>query len=198
MTQVIVIHGGTTFADYDTYLEYLRTKKLYVDRFTYKPMWKELLQENLGDDFQVLLPSMPNKTNANYNEWRVWFSHVADIITDDCILIGHSLGAIFLVKYLSETPFSKRIKATILVAAPFNDESEEDLTNFKIEAVPDLFSQQAGKVTIFNGYDDPVIKDNEVEQYKKALPNAEFITLSAPDHFVRSAFPELVTKIQEL
>jgi hypothetical protein len=68
MQQIIVIHGGTTFEEYDKYLESLSTKKLNIDRFIYKPMWKELLQDNLGDDFQVLTPSMPNKSNARYSE----------------------------------------------------------------------------------------------------------------------------------
>ena len=198
MKQIIVIHGGTTFANYDDFLQSLSTKTLHVDRFTYKPMWKELLQQNLGSEYQVLLPAMPNKTNARYEEWALYFSHLTDIIEDDVILIGHSLGAIFLAKYLSENDFPRTIKATVLVAAPYNDESDEDLTNFKIESISDKLTNQAGRIVILAGSDDPVIPTSELQKYQEALPNAETHILSAPDHFVRQDFPELITVLKQL
>lgn len=198
MQQIIIIHGGTTFAKYDEYVNSLATKTVYVDRLVYKPMWRELLQEKLGDRYQVLIPSMPNKTNARYSEWKVWFKHLEDVITDDCILIGHSLGAIFLAKYLSENTFSHTIKATILVAAPYNNEEAEDLTDFKLETVSDLFKTQAGRVIFFFGHDDPVISASEIEKYQNDLPGAEYNIISAPDHFMRTDFPELTNLLQKM
>lgn len=198
MIQVIAIHGGTTFTSYDDYLEYLRTKSVSLDRLTYKPMWRELLQQNLGDEYQVLLPAMPNKTNARYAEWKLWFDNLTQVFTDDCILIGHSLGALFLAKYVSENVFPRKIKATILIATPFQDETDEDLTDFKLESISDLFRDQAGKVMLFNGDNDPVISQEDVALYKKYLPQAEFHTLSAPDHFMRVEFPELIETIKNL
>jgi len=198
MKQITIIHGGTTFASYDNYLQNLSTKTVAIDRLVYKPKWKELLQEKLGPEYQVLLPSMPNGTNARYNEWKIWFDSLTSVITDDCILIGHSLGAIFLAKYLSENPFPRAIKATILIAAPHSDEETEDLTDFKLSAVSELFTAQAGRVVLFFGADDPVIAPSEIEKYRKDLPQAEFYVTSAPDHFVRSDFPELTTLLKEL
>ena len=196
MQQVIVIHGGTTFKDYDAYLQSLSQKKLDIGRFIYKPKWKELLQGNLGSEYQVLTPSMPNSTNAQYNEWRLWFDHISSLFTDDCILIGHSLGAIFLVKYLSENTLQVKIKATILVAAPYDDETTEDLTDFKIKDIPHRFTEQAGRLVFFNGLDDPVISRSDLRKYQQQLPTAEFHILPAPDHFVRADFPELVDVVK--
>ncbi|HBO64353.1 TPA: hypothetical protein DD425_00125 [Candidatus Saccharibacteria bacterium] len=196
MQQVIVIHGGTTFKDYDAYLQSLSQKKLDIGRFIYKPKWKELLQDNLGSEYQVLTPSMPNSTNARYNEWKLWFEHISSLFTNDCILIGHSLGAIFLVKYLSENSLQAKIKATILVAAPYDDETTEDLTDFKIKEISRRFTEQAGKVVLFNGLDDPVISRSDLRKYQQQLPTAEFHILPAPDHFVRADFPELVDVVK--
>ena len=198
MQQIIVIHGGTTFQEYDKYLESLSTKKLNIDRFVYKPMWKELLQENLGDNYQVLTPSMPNKTNARYSEWKIWFEHLSSLFTDDCILIGHSLGAIFLAKYLSENNLGVNIKATILIAAPYDDDSNEDLGDFKITSLSNKLSEQAGKLVFFHGMDDPVISFSDFEQYQNQLSSAEFIIQPAPDHFMRVEFPELVSLVKKL
>ena len=198
MQQILVIHGGTTFAQYDEYVKSLSSKTITVDRLTYQPMWKERLQDNLGYAYQVLLPSMPNKTNARYSEWKTYFKNLETILTDDCILIGHSLGAVFLAKYLSENNISYKIKATILIAAPHSDETEEDLTDFKIAVISDLFTKQAGKVTFFFGLDDPVIAQSEIKKYQIEVPSAEFKIIPAPDHFMREDFPELTKLLTEL
>ena len=198
MQQVIVIHGGTTFQDYDTYLKSLSEKTLDIDRFVYTPKWKELLQDNLGSDYQVLLPSMPNSTNARYTEWAAWFTHISSLFSDNCILIGHSLGAAFLAKYLSEDSLPFKVKATILIAAPYDDESTEDLTDFKIATLTPRLAEQAGRLVFFNGQDDPVISMQDLQKYRDQLPSAEFTVLSAPDHFVRADFPELVSLLKRL
>jgi len=198
MQQIVVIHGGTTFQDYDMYLKTLSEKKLDIDRFIYRPMWKELLKDNLGSEYQVLLPSMPNSTNARYDEWKLWFEHLSSLFFDNCILIGHSLGAVFLAKYLSENSLSIKIKATILIAAPYDDESVEDLTNFKIVKLSERLTEQAGRIVFFNGIDDPVISQSDLSKYQNQLPSAEFKILSAPDHFVRADFPELISLLKNL
>ena len=196
--QIIIIHGGTTFKDYQDYVGYLATKQLEISRFLYQPKWKESLQQKLGDDYQVLLPTMPNATNARYSEWKVWFDNLSAIITDDCILIGHSLGGIFLAKYLSEKTFPRRIKATILVAAPHSDETTEDLTDFKLKTTSAGLAKQAGRLVFIFGNDDPVVPLSEMEKYKADVPLAEFRIVSAPDHFVRPEFSELIELIDSL
>lgn len=198
MKQVIVIHGGTTFSDYEDYLQYLRTKPVTIDRMRYQQSWKERLQEELGDEYNVLLPNMPNGTNARYSEWKLWFDNVASVITDGCVLVGHSLGGIFLIKYLSENQFPSKIAATALIAAPYDDESQEDLGDFKFDKVSKLFSSQAGKITFFFGTDDPVIASSEIKKYERDLPTANFRIMSASDHFVRPAFPELIEFIRSI
>lgn len=198
MRQVIAIHGGTTFIQYEDYLEYLRTKLVTVDSLKYVQFWKERLQEDLGSEYEVLSPRMPNGTNARYSEWKIWFDNISSVMTDGCILIGHSMGAIFLAKYLSENQFPRKIKATILVAAPHSDESLEPLGDFKLKKVSEKFISQAGDVTLFFGEDDPVIPTSEIGNYKQDLPNAKFVITSAPDHFMRPAFPEIIEVIKSI
>jgi uncharacterized protein len=198
MKQILVVHGGTTFSSYDKYLNYLRTKKVQPERLIYAPGWKETLQEQIGTDTQVLLPSMPNGTNAQYTEWKLWFDRIAEIAEDGIILVGHSLGGIFLAKYLSENIFPKKIAATILIAAPYDDESEEDLGSFALHSITDTFRHQAGSVTCFYGVDDPVVSIDEMDKYQSQLPKAEFVILPAPDHFARPEFPELIHRLHEL
>lgn len=197
MKQVVVIHGGTTFSTYEKYLTHLSTATVRVERMRYQPKWKERLQQHLGNNYDVLLPSMPNKTNAVYDEWKIYFDRVVSVLSDNCVLVGHSLGAVFLVKYLSENQVPIRIAATILIGAPFSDERAEDLTNFAISTITNLFADQAGNVTFFVGTDDPVIDMVEYERYKTTLPHVQYRLLSAPDHFVREELPELIETIRQ-
>jgi len=198
MKQIIVIHGGTTFKDYDEYLKSLSTKEISIERLEYKHKWKERLAHDLGEEYQVLLPSMPNATNARYDEWKTWFEHISQVIEDDCVLIGHSLGAVFLAKILSEESMPFRIKATVLIAAPYDDESRDDLAGFRITNLTDRLIRQAGRLVFFNGLDDPVISTEDLHKYQTAIPTAEFNIMSAPDHFVREEFPELVTLLKDM
>ena len=198
MQQIIIIHGGTTFHDYDAYLKSLSEKKLDINRFIYKPKWKEQLQSDLGSEYQVLTPSMPNSSNAVYGEWKLWFEHISGLFQDNCILIGHSLGAVFLAKYLSEQTLPVKVKATILVATPYDDESKEDLTDFKIKTLSSRLTRQAGRLVFFNGNDDPVISSADLLKYQTQVPSAEFIILPASDHFVRAEFPELLNLLKNI
>jgi len=142
---------------------------------------------------------MPNKTNARYKEWKLWFERVIPFIKKDVILIGHSLGGIFLAKYLSENTFPVKIKATILVAAPFDDEdSGESLSDFKLPPSLKKFSEQSGKIYLIQSKDDPVVLFGELEKYKQALPEAKTLTFKDREHFNQEAFPELIQLIRTL
>lgn len=198
MQQLLFIHGATTFRSHEAYLKNLQTKSINLDRFAKKITWSARLQQDLGEKYQVLSPSMPNSSNAQYDEWALWFSRIAELLDDDVILVGHSLGAIFLAKYLSEHDFPKRIRATLLVAAPHSDETGEDLGGFKITGNLTKFSKQGGEIIFFHGSDDVVVPLAELEQYKRALPEAETHVLPAPDHFVREEFGEILARIRQL
>ncbi|HRH33232.1 MAG TPA: hypothetical protein PK720_03810, partial [bacterium] len=129
MKQIIVIHGGDAFDSYDDYLAFLQGYE--IDRSIFlKGGWKQNLQKDLGGEYEVLLPVMPNKFNAKYLEWKIWFEKMIPFFESGIILIGHSLGGIFLAKYLAENNFSKKAQALFLVAAPFNDVDTYSLADF--------------------------------------------------------------------
>ena len=66
------------------------------------------LDKVLGGGYEVLIPQMPNSQNARYSEWKILFEKIISILDDEIILIGHSLGGIFLVKYFSENDYAKK------------------------------------------------------------------------------------------
>ena len=112
--QIIIIHGGTTYKSHEEYFLALKGLDIKLDRMKSSKDWKDGLQEKLGEDFTVYIPQMPNKQNAQYEEWKILFEKVVKLLDDYIVLIGHSMGGIFLAKYLSENNIHKKILKTFL------------------------------------------------------------------------------------
>jgi len=193
--QIIIIHGGNSFSSYGNYINYLKDKEIDINYFRSHTDWKGNLQNDLGENFDVLFPSMPNKQNARYKEWKIWFEKIIPVMDKEIIFIGHSLGGIFLSKYLSENIVPKNIRAVILVAAPFNDPS---LDEFTLPKTLRRFSDQVGKIYLIQSKDDPVVPFGEIEKYKKSLPTAIPVVFEDRGHFNMEDFPEIVDLIKKI
>lgn len=195
--QIIVIHGGNAFEKYEEYLDYLRNKETTIEKMRFKD-WKANLGTVLGDEYDVLNPQMPNASNARYAEWKIWFEKLILLFDEDIIFIGHSLGGVFLAKYLSENDYPKKIKATFLVAAPFNTDEEHPLVDFVISNNLERFAKQGGKIFIYQSRDDEVVPFSNSDSYKKALPEAILKVFEDRQHFNQKEFPEIVETIKSI
>jgi len=199
MKQVLIINCGSTFDSDEDYLESLKNKVLSLNKMKLQLDWKNSLQADLGDKYQVLVPRMPNTSNAKYNEWKIWFEKTVAILNDNFILIGHSLGGIFIAKYLSENKIAKKIIATILVAPPHGDIiGGESLGSFNLLNDLKLFGEQASSITIFFSRDDVVVPIEHMAKYQNDLPEAKYIVFDDRGHFNTLEFSELVEEIKSL
>lgn len=196
--QIVVIHGGNTFDTYEEYLDHLKNYELNFDRLKAEG-WKETIDEKLGEGFEVISPEMPNSANAKYSEWKIIFDKLILFLEDTFVFIGHSLGGLFLAKYLSENSFSKKILATYLIAAPYDDkDSEDSLGDFVLPATLEKLEKQGGRIFVYHSEDDPIVPFIDIEKYTKALPKAEKNIFKTKGHFMQEEFPELIESIQHL
>jgi predicted alpha/beta hydrolase family esterase len=188
-----------TLCTYEDYLSYLKGREISIENFKPRKDWKNGLEKELGNGFEVLLPSMPNKANARYEEWKIWFERMMPFLDDRVIFVGHSLGGTFLAKYFSENIFPKKIKAVLLVAAPFDEESgREALVGFSLPLSMEKFIAQAGEIYLFYSRDDPVVSFGELNKYRKVLLNAKTLVFKDKQHFNQEIFPEIVNLIRQL
>ncbi len=196
--QVVVIHGGDTFSTYKKYISFLRNYKLDIKRLRQKG-WKGGLGEKLGRGFEVIAPKMPNAGNARYLEWRIWFKKFLPHTKNGAVLVGHSLGGIFLAKYLSENKFPKKIKGVFLVAAPFDEKDcREPLGTFRLRKSLKRLEKQGGDIFLYYSKDDRVVPFADVGKYIKALPHARTRVFKNRGHFSQEKFPEIVKDIKNL
>jgi len=198
--QIILIHGGNTHKTYEKYLFFLKNQKIDFERYRKaKSDWKKTLGKKLGKKYEVICPDMPNRANAKYAEWKIWFEKFIPHLKSKVVLIGHSLGGIFLAKYLSENKiFRKKIRAVFLVAAPYGSKnSGESLADFVLSRKLNKLSQ-AEKIFIYHSKDDPVVPFADALKYKKTLPQAKITAFKNRGHFNQANFPELIKEVRKL
>lgn len=195
--QILIIHGGNAFEKYEDYLSYLKNKEVSIDKLNFKD-WKRSLGEVLGNEYQVLNPQMPNSQNARYSEWKIWFERLIPILDDTVVFIGHSLGGIFLAKYLSENSYPKKIKAIFLIAAPFNTKDEHPLVDFVLSNDLSSFSKQCENIFLYQSKDDEVVPYSNVLNYQKFIPDAKVRIFENRKHFNQTELFEIVSDIKSL
>jgi hypothetical protein len=197
-TQILYIHGGMTFKNQKDYLYFLKNRKISIEK---KVRWfDDYLDKELGKSFEIIRPRMPLADNSKYVDWKINFERYLPYIRNNVILIGGSLGGIFLAKYLSENKFPKKILSTYLVCPPFDDTCfEEDLVGgFKLKSDLSLIEKNSKNLTLLFSKDDDDVPVSHAEKYRKKLKNPKIIIYKSKNgHFKISKFPEIVKMIRE-
>lgn len=199
--QVLYIHGGDAFSRQEDFLHYLQTVAIRnLPESETKVIWSSTLAEDLGAQYEVFTPTMPNKQNASYVEWSIWFKRHCSFLRDGAILVGWSLGGMFLAKFLAEEEVSFVPGKVFLLAAPCGS-YDDDLGNdcgsfqFKIEVLNRL--RTAGfSLEIWHSTDDFVVPFSAANAYATALPEAKTRFFSDKNHFLVPTLPELLTEIK--
>lgn len=195
--QIFVVHGGMTFKNRKDYLQYLKTREISIEK---RIRWSDdYLDKKLGKDFEIIRPRMPLQDNAKYEEWKITFERYIPKLRSNVILLGASLGGIFLAKYLSENKFSKKIMSTYLVCPPFdNTLSVEDLAGgFRLKSDLSMLEKNSKNLYLLFSKDDDVVPVAHAKKYEKKLKNAKITIFESKNgHFGISEFPEIIKMIK--
>ena len=150
----------------------LKTREILIDK---KVGWSEKhLNDKLGKKFQIIRPRMPLQDNAKYADWKIHFERYFPYLRDNIVLIGESLGGIFLAKYLSENKFPKKILSVYLVCPLFdNSLPGEDLVGgFNLKSNLSLIENNCGNTVLMFSENDDVVPVIHAEKYKRKLGNS--------------------------
>lgn len=196
--QILMIHGGMTFKNKKDYINFLKKRKVSIEK---RIKWGgDYFDKKLGHDFQIIRPRMPLQDNAKYNEWKINFERYIPYLRNGVILVGSSLGGIFLARYLSENKFPKKILSTYLVCPPFdNTHSDEDLVGgFRLKSNLSMIEKNSKNLILMFSKDDTCVPIYHAEKFRKKLKNAKIIIYESKNgHFNVPKFPEIVKMIKE-
>lgn len=200
--QLVIIHGGDFFETRAEYLADMAGAKPEKDRFLFDDSkgWKDNLAAELSaKGWEVFMPTMPNKYDAKYPEWKLWFEKMLPFLQDGVALVGHSLGGIFLARYLSENQIGVRVSALFLVAAPYfvKGTKTANKAGFMVGDLSRL-GAQAEKIFVMHSKDDPVVPFAHAERYCRALSHSVFMPFEGRHHFIGEKFPEIAKLLGKL
>lgn len=184
MKNAVMVHGMPDKEEWDRFNGDLKA-------FGHWMIW--LGEELSHRGIEVVIPSMPLAYDPKYEAWKSVFEQYE--ITPETILIGHSCGAGFLVRWISET---KRQVGQVVLVAPWMDPTKEYTTEMFDDCTidPDMVSRCAACTVIYSIDDDKGVITT-VNKLKACLPQAVFKEYSDKGHFTLEdmkthAFPELL------
>ena len=195
--KILIVHGGETFKNRNDYLNFLKDREISFVKYE---KWSDgYFDKKLGKDFEVIRPRMPLAENAKYEDWKIHFEKFLPYLKGKYILIGNSLGGIFLAQYLSENKLPKKALSVYLIAAPFDDtlEGEDLVGGFKLQSDLSLLEKNTKNLYLLFSEDDDVVPVIHADKYAKKLKNAEIIKYESKNgHFRISEFPEIIKMIK--
>jgi hypothetical protein len=185
MKNAIILHGGPSRE------EYYDPKMPSMSNAHWLP-W--LQGQLLKAEIAAATPEVPHAFDRN---WGVWNREVERFdITPETILVGHSTGAGFFIKYLSIHPDIKVGK--VVLVAPWIDPDRENTKNFfdDFEIDPDLVSRTKG-ITVLYSDDDQKSVLKTVEIIRKQVKGIQYKEFHNYGHFCyenmkTTEFPELL------
>lgn len=195
--QIFLIHGGMTFKNKKDYLRYLKNRTISLEK---KMSWNgDYLDKELGKKFQIIRPRMPLQDDAHYEDWKIYFERHLPYLRRGVILVGWSLGGIFLAKYLSEHTLPKKAVSVYLICPPFDNTvvGEDLVSGFKLKSNLSLLEKNTKNLYLMFSEDDDCVPVSHAEKYRKKLKNADIIIYKSKNgHFQISKFPEIVRMIK--
>lgn len=198
MKQLIIIWWGEAFENEDQFYKFLEKKE--YNPFKIRKKWKTWIAEELRNEFQIIEIDMPNKVNAKYKAWKIWFEKLLPYLNNEgSVLVWSSLGGLFLAKYLSENIFPVKIEQLHFVAPLFNNEwlIDEYVDDFELNLNKiHLINKKSKNIRFYFSKDDPVLPFKQHQNYKYYLPELEYNIFENKWHFWQSTFPELLNNIK--
>lgn len=187
MKNAIILHGTCSRKEY------------YSDEFPSlsNSHWLPWLQKQLlMRDIAAATPEVPNAFKPDYEVWGREAERFD--IGPETVLVGHSTGGGFWVRWLSEHP-DIRVGKVVLVAPWLDPNNIKKSTFFDFEIDPNLVKRTAG-LTIFASDNDHLGIRWSVETLRQKLKGHKYREFHNYGHFCyedmhTDKFPELLDEL---
>ena len=159
--------------------------------------WIPWLQQQLEEqNIPTNTPEFPIPYLPEYNAWKEVFESYE--IREETILVGHSCGAGFIARWLSE---NKVKVGKVVLVAPWLDPKPSTLHNGFFDFVLDpSVSERTKGISIFVSNDDDEDIQQSVRTLTDAWPSVNVLRFENKGHFILESmgtreFPELAAEV---
>jgi predicted alpha/beta hydrolase family esterase len=150
--------------------------------------------------FEVAVPAMPSPNAPKVEDWVSAIGLEVGSRGEDCILVGHSLGCIAILRYLEKT--KKKVAGAVLVAGFASGLGEEfDILRGFLEPQLDFAKVReiCPRMTAIFSDNDPYVPLEQAKIFEEKL-RAKTVVLHARGHFSSSDgavdLPEALREVQ--
>jgi len=155
------------------------------------------LTRELEGDCEVRYPEMPNEASPDYAAWKKQLVHELATLDGNIVLVGHSLGAAVLVKFLAENGAPSGTAGIFLIAAPFVGKGgwEGDL-----RLPPSVGDRLPNHVPLhfYHGREDEIVPFAHLGLFASELPDAIIHPLDGRNHQLNDDLSEVAGDIRRL
>jgi predicted alpha/beta hydrolase family esterase len=155
------------------------------------------LQEILGEAYTIHYPLLPDESAPDFGRSKQIGKGVS-LMEREIILVGHSLGASMLLKYLSENKVKKKIAGIFLISTPFWSGDEDWKEGLKLQ---ENFADNLSKdvpIFLYHCRDDDEVPFAHLAVYRQKLPWATFREISSGGHQLNHDLKIVATDIKSL
>jgi predicted alpha/beta hydrolase family esterase len=159
------------------------------------------LRSALGASYEVRYPTMPKESNPDYKRWKAQIGYELVAANSGVILIGHSLGGSFLLKYLSEEKSDATLVGIFLIAAPYWGGAGWRYDGYEAVELPGDFASKLPKrapIFLYHSRDDEVVPFAHLALYREKLPQAIIRLLDGRGHQLSNELSEVAADIKRL
>lgn len=159
------------------------------------------LRSALGAAHEVRYPKVPKESDLEYERWREQIRKELVAVKGNVILIGHSLGGSFLLKYLSEEKVETTIAGLFLIATPFWGGDGWRYEGYESVALPEGLALKLPKgmpIFLYHSRDDEIVPFPHLALYAEKLPQATMRSFDARGHQLNNDLSEIAADIKSL
>jgi len=157
------------------------------------------LRKHLGSTYEVSYPQMPEESDLDYQRWRPQIRKELASMKGNVILVAHSLGGSFLLKYLCEEKIETRVAGLFLIATPYWGGDGWRYEGYEGAALREDFPSRLPKGTpifFYHSRDDEVAPFAHLALYEDKLPQATIRVLDGRGHQLNNDLSEVAADIK--
>ncbi len=159
------------------------------------------LKKELGSDFVVRYPEMPDEDNAPYDLWKKKVQDEIAAVGGPVILVGHSMGASYIAKILTEIKITMPIVGVFLIAPPFWGGEGWLYEGYKALALPPDVAARFPKNTevfLYQAQTDEIVPFSHLALYAKYFPRATVREIEKGGHQLNNDLSLVANDIKNL
>jgi len=156
------------------------------------------LRRELGPEYDVRYPRMPNEADPSYTLWKVALAKEIADLDDDAALIGHSVGGTILINALAETPPNRKLAGIFLIAAPYVGRGGWPSGDIKQTSNLSARLPSDTPVHLYHGSDDETAPFAHLDLYARAIPGAIVHRLPGRNHQLNDDLAEVAADVRAL